>query len=279
MSDEKTEDSVPVVISYSMGSSSETMVRLVIAGEIERPEHLAVACSDTGDEHDWSYEAREEVRAACAVAGIPFLDCQDDRETLSEHLIKIPSMTRADQPPFYIAKDGGGRGRVASRCTDRFKIAPMRRVVSGWLESIGKPKRVVKWLGFGPDEYTRALKATKMQDVQWERLDFPLMRLGWRREQQRAWLAKTTGRAPMFSMCVECPHKGPDRWKATPAAQLAKAYAVDEAVRDPSSIGFTDGDGYLSDRLISIERLIKHGDPSPSLPGLEAYCDGGACFL
>jgi hypothetical protein len=270
---------LPVAISYSGGSSSEWLVQQVIEGKIARPAHLAVFFADTGDEHAWTYEAVEQVERRCAEAGITFVRCQP-AETITEHLkaINRDGKTRADHPPLYVAKGGGG-GRAEHRCTRVFKVAPMRRAQSAWLASLGLPKQIVKWVGFAADEVGRAIKAEAKIDVAWERLGFPAIRQGITRAQQKAELTRSTGRAPRFSMCKICPFKTPERWRATPTLELPGVYEVDEAIRDLSAVGLTEGDCYLTNRLIPIERLIKKGDPQPSLPGLESYCDGGSCFL
>lgn len=274
----------PVVISYSGGTSSEWLIQAVIHGVIPRPKLLAVVFADTGEEHEWTYEAVDRVDELCHQHGVYFMRWGRG-EGLSEHLIAVnrDGRTRADHPPLWIAKDGGGRGRAEHRCTREFKVAPMRRIVSMWLQHIGAPKRVTKWIGFAADEVSRAIKAEAQhakESIQWERIDFPAVRLGVRRAQQKEDLRRWTGRAPpRFSMCIECPFKSPERWRQTPASQLARVYQVDEAIRDMSRVGLTDGDAFLTDRLIPVESLIKRGDPQPTLPGLESYCDGGACFL
>lgn len=270
----------PVAISYSGGASSEWLLRATLRGVLARPEHLAVFFADTGIEHDWTYEATASVEEECRKEGVPFFRCAAD-ESLPAHLLAIAAegRTRADHPPVYIKKDGGGRGQAEHRCTRQFKVAPMRRAQSAWLAAEGLPKRVEKWIGFGADEYGRALKSEAKRDVAWETLEFPAMRLGLKRAEQRVQLKEWTGRAPRFSMCTICPWKTPDRWQATPEAQRAAVYEIDEAIRDMSAVGLTDGDAYLCDRLVPVERLIRNGDPQPTLPGLAAYCDGGACFV
>jgi hypothetical protein len=80
-------------------------------------------------------------------------------------------------------------------------------------------------------------------------------------------------------MCTICPFKTFSRWQATPEAQRERVYEVDEGMRDLSCMGVTDGDVFHSNRLIPVEHLLKRGDPQPNLPGLESYCDEGACFL
>lgn len=272
----------PVAISYSGGSSSEWMVRAVIRGDIPRPDRLCVVFADTHDEHAWTYEAVREVRTACEDAEIEFITCSAETR-LGDDLIALRSVegigtARADHPPLWISK-GTGRGKAIHKCTKHYKVAPMRRAVSDWLERNGWDKHVTKWVGFAADEAHRASRTVGKQDVQWERLWFPAIAAGVGRAQQRADLVAWTGRAPRFSMCVFCPFKSPRRWEQTGAEDLARAIEVDEAIRDLDCIGLTDGPAFLTDRLIPIERLVATGDPQPILPGLESYCDAGACFL
>lgn len=276
---------IPVVISYSGGASSEWMIQAVLEGLIPRPEHLAVAFADTGWEHQWTYDAFDEVAHRCDQAGIPVLVGKREKQgqetpSLEDALLSIPSLperSRLDHPPFWLSGPHG-RGRASHRCTREYKVAPLRRVVSRWLREQGLPKRVTKWIGFAKDEASRAQRTLSKLDVRWERVDFPALRLGRTRAQQRAELEKWTGRAPRFSMCVGCPFKGPDRWRSTPPDERERACQVDEAIRDSSAIGL-DYPAYLSDRLIPVKDLLERGDPQPALPGLQSYCDGGACFL
>jgi hypothetical protein len=273
---------LPVVLRYSSGASSEWMLRAVIKGRIPRPRHLLVLFANVGDktEHEWSYEAADEVEAACEHAGIDFRRCSAET-SLRDDLLALASETppsRLDQPPFWIAK-GNGRGRAMHRCTRHYKVAPMRRATSDWLDEIGQPKRAEVWIGFGADEAHRASKAIGKQDVEWEHLEFPAINLGVSRAQQRADVQNWTGRTPRFSMCVFCPFKSPRRWMQTGADDLARAIEVDESIRDLDCIGLTEGPAFLTDRLIPVSDLVRKGDPQPNLPGLESYCDEGACFL
>lgn len=272
---------LPVGINYSGGTSSEWLIDAVIEGEIERPEYVAVFTSDTGDEHEWTYEAMSKTEERCRSAGIAFVRCSDPHTTLSASILSVGgSVIRADNPPLWTESQGGGRGQLIQKCTKRFKTAPIRRAQSLWLESLKKPKRIEAWIGFGADESHRATKAVARNDVQWQSLAFPAIRLGKSRSAQRSDLEKWTGSAPPFSMCVHCPFKSPARWHQTTGADLAKAIEVDEFVRHGLEPAGVDDPCFLSDRLIPVEQLIRNGDPQPSLPGLEAPgCDAGACFL
>lgn len=269
---------LPVGISYSMGKSSKWQIWAVIMGLLPRPEHIAVFQADTGDEHDWSYEDAIGVHEMCRSAGIPYFECRD-KETLSGHMIQVvqSGVTRADQPPLWIDK-GLSRGRVQNRCTLRFKVAPMRRAQGEWLASLGLPKRMEKWIGFGHDERRRV----KPNDVAWERLRFPAIELNRTREQMTDDLKRWKTTCPPFSMCVHCPHKNIMRLMETPANNYKTASEYDEAIRDLDTIGLTDGAAYVSQTLVPLknkERLIQIGRSQPMLPGFEPNCDGGHCFL
>lgn len=268
-----------VGVSYS-GGVSEWILHAIRRGILPRPNYLAFFFADTGIEHTWTYENVERVEQLCREDGIDFIRCARS-EDLSTHLlaIKNENRTRADHPPVWIAKDGGGHGQAEHRCTREFKVAPMRRAQSEWLKQLGLPKDITKWIGFGADEVGRAIKAEAKRDVQWEKLDFPLIRLGVKRAQQHADVERWTGKKIRFSMCTICPWKSTDRWIATPESQRKRIYEIDEAIRDMSNVGLTDGDAFLTNRLIPIERLIKKGDPQPSLPGIDTGCDGGYCFI
>jgi hypothetical protein len=276
----KEREALPVAISYSGGASSEWMVRAVINGTIPRPDLICVVFADTGSEHSWTYDAVAEVKTACDAASIEFITSAAETSLCADlmGLAGADAVTRIDQPPFWISK-GHGRGRAQHRCTAHYKVAPMRRAVSEWLTRHGRAKAVEKWIGFAADEAHRATKAIGKQDVAWEHLEFPAINLGVDRTRQRADIQRWTGRTPRFSMCVFCPFKSPRRWMQTEADDLATALAVDEAIRDLDCIGLTDGPAFLTDRLIPIADLVSKGDPQPDLPGLESYCDGGACFL
>lgn len=281
----KSAEPLPVGSAYSGGTSSRWAIDAVLEGEIERPEFFAVFFANTGDEHEWTYDDVDRTEERCRAAGIPFFRCEH-REFLFDAVMSATrgERTRVDNPPFWTENQGGGRGQLDQKCTKIFKTAAIRRAQSAWLASIGKPKRITTWIGFGQDEQHRALKAIKNNDVLWQRLDFPAIRLGRTRAAQRADIERwhrdgTTPTAPRFSMCRRCPFKSPERWRQTPANDLPIVYETDEAIRHGLEHVSVDEPAFLSDRLIPVRQLIERGDPQPSLPGFESGCDSGMCFL
>lgn len=272
---------LPVGIGYSGGASSRWMIDMMLAGEIERPAHVAVFFADTGDEHEWTYEDVAFTRERCTAAGIPFFS-GSHREFLVDAVLSATrgERTRIDNPPFWTENPGGGRGQLDVRCSKHFKTAVIRRMQSAWLKSLGLPKKIVNYLGFANDEQHRATKALARNDVQWQVLDFPAIRAGKNRAAQRADIARIGLRAPLFSMCKKCPYKSPSRWAQTTKSDLEGVFEYDEAIRHGLESCEVHETVYLTDRLIPIERLLRKGDPQPSLPGFALPgCDGGACFL
>lgn len=274
-------DDIPVGLNYSGGTSSKWMLYAIMRGLIPRPKHVAVFQADTGDEHEWTYEDIAKVRDDCKREGIDYFECRDPRETLVENVLAAIEgcATRADTPPFFTENQGGGRGRLRQKCTGRFKTSAIRRSQSLWLESIRLPKKISTWIGFGHDEQGRATKTVGKCDVQWARPDFPAIWLGVTRAAQRADFERWGVVAPRFSMCKKCPFKSPQRWMQTSKADQLEAIEYDEKIRHGLENAGVEETCFISDRLIPLERLIRKGDPQPTLPGLETYCDAGQCFV
>lgn len=270
-----------VAISYSGGTQSECLVRMVASGELPTPAPVAVVFADPGMEHAGTYSAVTRVEALCSETGIPFLRAQGPN--LFRDLLAIPGQrpTRLDMPPVYFRLNGGGRGRAAQRCTRQYKLRPIRRALRAHMRERGIAARagaVVSWIGFTADEQARATKAVAHQDVAWQRIDFPLIRLGMTKASVLRWYAEHQLTPPPRSMCVACPAKSPAMWRATTAEDLERAVRVDEAVRDLTCMDF-DNDAFLSDELIPVSDLVRRPVPPEAeqleLPG----CDSGGCFL
>ena len=273
---------VPVAISYSGGASSEWLVEAIARGAVEAPKTFAVFFADTGGEHGWTYAAVNEVEERVRSRGGTFIRCKAPGESLPEHIVNSVNQCRSrmSSPPLWTRSIGGGRGRLAQKCTREWKTRPLRRAQSAWLRSIGAPKRVVSWIGFGFDEQHRATKAVAKRDVKWETFAFPAIGARRVREQQRDDLREWTGRAPQFSMCTFCPFKSVARWKATEGTDLAQALEVEDAIgRVPDSMKIDD-DLFLSDRLVKIGKVREMPDDDAQGELFDAPgCDGGRCFL
>jgi hypothetical protein len=282
-------DEQPVGLSFSGGVSSLYPLAKIIAGEMPRPKRFAVFTADTEDEHEWTYEAFERVAELCKVHGIDFVlgsrrteYRSSPKKALWDDVNKAAAghFKRVDTPPLWTENQGGGRGQLTQQCSQVYKTRVVRKLQAQWLEANKLPKKITTWIGYGRDEQHRANKAIANRDVKWVDLDFPAIRVGASRGEQRADVERILGWSPRFSMCRRCPYKDPERWRQTPEKDLAAVFYTDEQIRHGLEHVGVDEPCYLTDRLIPVEQLIRRGDPQPSLPGFEPPgCDSGACFL
>ena len=74
-------DDIPVVDSWSMGTSSTWSIMAKIIGIMPRPKHYAVVLAHTGDEHVWSYEYAEFFKGILRNEGITLLRMSGIRNT------------------------------------------------------------------------------------------------------------------------------------------------------------------------------------------------------
>ena len=269
-----------VIINFSGGRQSELLVRLVLTGAVKPDAPVVVTFADTGGEHRGTYEAVNRIEAICEGA-LPFLRCREPGLTLTEALLDVPGAqpSRLDQPALFFQRQGGTVGRAAQRCTRKYKVAPLRRAVRQYMRDNGIPLRsgaVQRWIGFCRDEISRAQKAVARQDVRWETLEFPLIRLGLTKDKVNAWYAEHGLEPPPRSLCVFCPAKTPAMWRATEQCDLEIAVAVDEAIRDLSCCGFDDP-AYLSNRCMAVADIAA-SDVEDSV-SYDEGCDAGSCFL
>lgn len=301
-----------MVINYSGGNASAYAIRLIIHGVLPRPRHILVVFADTGSEKRETYRHVDEMEQLCRAHDLPFVRCSTwsrpprktwdssrgpdpTRMKLHEAVISVsalPPGSRIDQPPVFVDRDGQ-RGQVAARCTRHWKIRPMARAVKHWASSIrgrigdtrigeersrvGVSPLVTRWIGYTRDEQVRVATTMKHKQPFEGWLRFPGIALQRRRSDIEANTVAWGYELAPWSACVCCPHNDDQRWKATSGEDLETAVACDEAIRDASSIGITDGPAYLSDRLAPIAVVRETERPQLSLPGLTA-CGGGFCI-
>jgi hypothetical protein len=138
------------------------------------------------------------------------------------------------QPPFWVKNAASTDalsptvgGRLRRKCTNIYKIAPIRRKIRELLGvnpfgRLPRALRVEQWIGFPADEMAR----TFCSDVQWIVNIFPLiLPLRMRKRDCEAWLRTHGYPIPQKSSCTFCPYHSnaywrtmraerPDEWKA-----------------------------------------------------------------
>lgn len=199
------------VLSFGGGVQTTALLRMCLAGDFERPDHVIFA--DTQDEPRAVYEAVAREEALCEAAGIAFHIVTAGRlsDALKNGQVFIPAFT----------SDGG---QLLRQCTHRFKMIPIRR----FMRSIGLTE-VEIWIGMSTDEIQRV----KPSGLLWITNRHPLVELDMRRSDCEALLLRA-GLPIVKSACTFCPLHGraswdivrrdPDDWDA--------AVAYDHALRD-----------------------------------------------
>ena len=204
------------VQSFGGGVQSVALLRMAIAGHIEKPDLVVFA--DTGAEPQHVYEVIEREAEVCAVAGIEFAKlCFGDLTKWRENgSIHVPLRTELI--------GGKEQGLLFRTCTDRFKIQPIRRE----LRARGVTSAVL-WLGMSVDEIQRV----KPSNVGWITNRHPLIEMGLRRHECETFLA-SIGVSTSKSACVFCPYRSTGSWRTVRdnPTDWAAALAYDESIRD-----------------------------------------------
>ena len=120
-------------------------------------------------------------------------------------------------------------GMLRRQCTQRWKIAPIRR----WLQVNRDKQPVEQWLGITLDEITR-MKSSRVKYITntypfIEMLDRP-----WTRGMVMRWLQENDLEIPVKSSCVFCPYHDPQTWRDIQLADNGdweKVLEVDRAIR------------------------------------------------
>ncbi|WP_240033278.1 hypothetical protein [Micromonospora globbae] len=134
---------------------------------------------------------------------------------------------------------GSERGMARRQCTSEYKIKPIKAEVRrrlGYPHPARIPAGVVAEMAIGIslDEIGRARDA----DVAYMRNTFPLLDLGWRREDCLAYLTEHDLADTPRSACVGCPYRTDAEWvrlRRDDPAGWAEAVAFDAAIRHGSA--------------------------------------------
>jgi len=187
---------------------------------------------------DTTYERRETYEfAACWT---PWLEARGVRVVTvavgNTQFYKQPELNGLGAPPLYTTDGHGLEGQMYRSCTQRWKIAPIRR----WLRKQGATA-VEQWIGISLDEAERR----RLSDVQWVTNTYPFLdfdipisrvsRYGISRSDIVQWLQDNDLGVPVKSSCVFCPFHDRATWREIQLAgngDWEKALAVDEAIRN-----------------------------------------------
>jgi len=201
------------VISLGWGVQSFTLAAMVALGELE-PVDAAIH-ADTTHESVLTYRFAERWAEWLEERGVRVVTVYDKKS--SGRVWKgemIPAFTRYRED-----------GQALRTCTQRWKIAPMRR----WLQAHRNGELVEQWLGISLDEFQRM----KNSDVKYITNRWPLVEKRMTRADCVNWLEAHGLEVPPKSACTFCPYHSTVEWrriKATPE-DWREAVEVDRAIR------------------------------------------------
>ena len=246
-------------LSLGAGVQSSATLLLAVRGRI--PTFDAAIFADTGWEPANVYRQLARLTRIAGQAGIPVVRVSNG------HIRKdaVDSAHRFASMPLFTLGPRGERGMARRQCTTEYKIRPIKAEVRRRL-GYPHPKRVPPWvyaqmaIGISVDEVMRA----RDSDVRYMRNTFPLLDLGWRREDCVRFLtAHGLGDTPKSS-CITCPFHDDGFWadlKANSPAEWADAVAFDHAIRHGSARANADGHPlrgtyYLHPSRIPLDRAV-----------------------
>ncbi|WP_412538706.1 hypothetical protein R8Z50_22980 [Longispora sp. K20-0274] len=165
------------VLSLGAGVQSSTLLLLAASGRIPRPDLAIMA--DTKWEPAAVYEHLHRLRRIAEQAGIELVvvSAGDIRRDALDPQSRFASM------PLFTLGPKGQRGMARRQCTNQYKINCIKKEVRSRLGYV-HPARVpagvhaVMQIGISLDEVGRA----RDSDVRYMVNSFPLLDLGWRRE-------------------------------------------------------------------------------------------------
>jgi hypothetical protein len=223
----------------SAGVQSSALLLLAATGRILTFD--AAIFADTGWEPTAVYRHLHRLTRIAGGAGIPVVRVSRGhiRRDALDPAHRFASM------PLYTLGPNGERGMARRQCTSEYKIRPIKAEVRRRL-GYPHPKPVPAWvfaqmaIGISVDEVMRA----RDSDVRYMRNTFPLLDLGWRREDCLRFLTtQGLGDTPKSS-CVGCPFHDDGFWadlKANHPAEWADAVAFETAIRHGSARANADG--------------------------------------
>lgn len=225
------------VLSFGGGQDSTALLWLYIMDESFRkkyaPGDFIVICSDTGDEHDYTYKHIRYTQSICQKHGIRFYHLTND---MGFHTPAWPDLI---SPQLRGANESFKPTMVqlgTKSCTINLKINPIYKFLDEHINEAygygfpvqpgrGCLKRAIKrfgeengrikvLIGFAAGEEKRVKKSLSQQAKDhvstsfWKHIerDFPLVDLQMTRESCQAYIVSVGGDLPMPSNCVNCPY-------------------------------------------------------------------------
>lgn len=257
------------VISLGWGVQSWTLAAMVALGKLP-PIDFAIH-GDTGWERSYTYEF--------AAKWTPWLENHGVRVVTvkSESSGHILDHTNRIYAPLYTRGKKENIGQLRRYCTGRWKITPIRRYIYAELRRRRlkrEPGCIEQWLGITTDEIARA----KDSDVQYVVNRYPLLDLGFSRDDCLKWLKSNNLPSPGKSSCTFCPYHNSTAWKEMRKANdkdWQEAVMIDESIRNKSQ----QYSLFVHRSAIPLVDAVNVDQEYQQLSLINEECDSGYCFL
>ncbi len=247
------------LLSLGAGVQSTTLLLLSALGELPRLDGAIFA--DTGWEPRAVYVHLDRLeREVAQPAGIPIwrVSAGNIRADALDPAHRFASM------PLYVRNPDGGDGMIRRQCTSEYKIKPIkakvRELLGAGVDETGRLGRVPagrvaeQWIGISVDEIHRA----KDSDVTYIQHAFPLLDLGWRREDCVRFLRRHGYPDTPKSACIGCPFHTNAEWRRMRderPEEWADAVAFDHAIRAGAARATATGSPLLGEAYLHRSRL------------------------
>lgn len=195
------------VISLGAGVQSSTMALMAAKGEIT-PMPVAAVFADTQAEPASVYRWLDWLEKQ-----LPFPVYRVTQGNLADDSTRMRTSKRGHvyvrtTVPAFVAFDSGSDGMLWRKCTQEFKLIPLRRKVRELMRENGA-KKAVQWVGISVDE------AHRMKDAREKYLEsrWPLIDARMRRSDCIAWMERNGYPRPPRSACTFCPYHSDSEWQ------------------------------------------------------------------
>lgn len=216
------------VISLGWGVQSFTMAAMSALGELPKIDFAIHA--DTMHESQATYAFVEKWSPWFEDKNVSVKTVKNPMGNALAILAK-PGQTHI---PLFTLSPAQKYGQLNRSCTQRWKIAPMRKAIRWYLASMGisnpKPGTVEQWIGISLDEVERMRRS----DVKYIVNRWPLVEKRMTRNDCANWLLAHGLEVPPKSACVFCPFHNREGWRKVKACKhdWDEAVAIDKAFRD-----------------------------------------------
>lgn len=262
------------VVSYGGGVQSTALLVLAAQGKIDYGTFLFANTGDDSENPATLRFVREVATPWAAEHGVEVVELQrvmrdGSTRTLLE---EIKTQDRSIPIPARMGEGRGGFGR--KRCTDRFKIAVVRRETIRRGASVKHPATVA--IGISTDEIERAKVSGLDPRDPTRTVAYPLLDLGVSRQDCRRLIADAGLPVPPKSACVFCPLHDMETWRRMRTErpdEWATAVDVDGLIRERAlrlgrgDVGLVHAHAALSEAVDDQLALFTDGE-----------CDSGYCF-